>query len=106
MIPPSATRVLLVDDNEQNRYVLSRILVRAGLKVEQCGTGKEALERIKSLPDLVILDVQLPDLSGYQVCRQIKNNPFTAGVTVLQISASFVSNESKVEALEGGPTAT
>jgi two-component system NtrC family sensor kinase len=102
MIPPSVTRVLLVDDNEQNRYVLSRILVRAGLKVEQCGTGKEALERVKSLPDLVILDVQLPDFSGYQVCRQIKNNPFTAGVTVLQISASFVSNESKVEALEGG----
>jgi two-component system NtrC family sensor kinase len=102
MIPPAATRVLLVDDNEQNRYVLSRILIRAGLKVEQCGNGKEALERVKSLPDLVILDVQLPDLSGYQVCRQIKDNPFTAGVTVLQISASFVSNESKVEALEGG----
>ncbi|HEY2391800.1 MAG TPA: ATP-binding protein [Candidatus Angelobacter sp.] len=102
MILPSATRVLLVDDNEQNRYVLSRILVRAGLKVEQCGTGKEALEQVKSLPDLVILDVQLPDLSGYQVCRQIKNNPITAGITVLQISASFVSNESKVEALEGG----
>jgi two-component system NtrC family sensor kinase len=102
MTQPDATRVLLVDDNEQNRYVLSRILVRAGLKVEQCGSGKEALERVKSLPDLVILDVQLPDYSGYQVCRKIKNNPLTAGVTVLQISASFVSNESKVEALEGG----
>jgi signal transduction histidine kinase len=102
MIQPAATRILLVDDNEHNRYVLSRILVRAGFKVEQCGNGKEALERVKSLPDLVILDVQLPDLSGYQVCRQIKDNPLTAGVTVLQISASFVSNESKVEALEGG----
>jgi two-component system NtrC family sensor kinase len=102
MTQPDATRVLLIDDNEQNRYVLSRILVRAGLKVEQCASGREALERVKSLPDLVILDVQLPDISGYQVCRQIKNNAFTAGVTVLQISASFVSNESKVEALEGG----
>ena len=98
----SVPRVLLVDDNEQTRYVLSRILVRAGMRVDQCGTGREGLERVRELPDLVILDVKLPDISGYQVCRQIKSNPFTAGATVLQISASFVSNESKVEALEGG----
>jgi len=91
-----------VDDTEQNRYVLSRILARAGLEVEQCTTGKEALERVKSCPDLVILDVKLPDLSGYEVCRRIKADPATRSVPVLQISASFVSNESKVQALEGG----
>jgi two-component system, NtrC family, sensor kinase len=102
MTEPSTPRILLVDDNEQNRYVLSRILNRAGFKVDQCGSGREALEKVRALPDLVILDVKLPDISGYQVCRQIKGNPLTAGVTVLQISASFVSNESKVEALEGG----
>ncbi len=94
--------VLLVDDTEQNRYVLSRILARAGLQVEQCTTGKEALERVKSSPDLVILDVKLPDISGYEVCRRIKADPATCSVPVLQISASFVSNESKVQALEGG----
>jgi two-component system NtrC family sensor kinase len=96
------SRVLLVDDTEQNRYVLSRILARAGLEVEQCITGKEALERVKSWPDLVILDVKLPDLSGYEVCRRIKTDPATRAIPVLQISASFVSNESKVQALEGG----
>jgi two-component system, NtrC family, sensor kinase len=96
------SRVLLVDDMEQNRYVLSRILARAGLEVEQCTTGKDALERAKSCPDLVILDVKLPDLSGYEVCRRIKTDPLTRSVPVLQISASFVSNESKVQALEGG----
>ncbi len=96
------SRVLLVDDTEQNRYVLSRILARAGLEVEQCTTGKEALERVKTCPDLVILDVKLPDLSGYEVCRRIKADPVTRSVPVLQISASFVSNESKVQALEGG----
>jgi PAS domain S-box-containing protein len=94
--------ILLVDDTEQNRYVLSRILARAGLEVEQCTTGKEALERVKSCPDLVILDVKLPDISGYEVCRRIKADPVTRSVPVLQISASFVSNESKVQALEGG----
>jgi PAS domain S-box-containing protein len=87
---------------EQNRYVLSRILARAGLEVEQCSTGREALERVKDCPDLVILDVKLPDLSGYEVCRRLKADPVTRSVPVLQISASFVSNESKVQALEGG----
>ncbi len=102
MTARQTSRVLLVDDTEQNRYVLSRILARAGLEVEQCTTGKEALERVKSCPDLVILDVKLPDLSGYEVCRRIKTDPVTRSVPVLQISASFVSNESKVQALEGG----
>ena len=95
-------RVLLVDDTEQNRYVLSRILARAGFEVEQCSTGQQALERVKNCPELVILDVKLPDLSGYEVCRRIKCDPATQSVPVLQISASFVSNESKVQALEGG----
>ncbi|MCU1256187.1 MAG: histidine kinase,histidine kinase,PAS proteinResponse regulator receiver domain, partial [Candidatus Angelobacter sp.] len=102
MTARETSRVLLVDDMEQNRYVLSRILARAGLEVEQCSTGREALERVKDCPDLVILDVKLPDLSGYEVCRRIKTDPATRSVPVLQISASFVSNESKVQALEGG----
>jgi two-component system, NtrC family, sensor kinase len=102
MTMSETSRVLLVDDTEQNHYVLSRILARAGLQVEQCTTGKEALERVKSCPDLVILDVKLPDLSGYEVCRRIKTDPIAQSVPVLQISASFVSNESKVQALEGG----
>ena len=75
--------------------------VRA-LKWSSAQTGKEALERVKSCPDLVILDVKLPDLSGYEVCRRIKADPVTRSIPVLQISASFVSNESKVQALEGG----
>ncbi len=102
MTAHQTSRVLLVDDTEQNRYVLSRILARAGLEVEQCTTGKEALERVKSCPDLVILDVKLPDISGYEVCRRIKTDPVTQSIPVLQISASFVSNESKAQALEGG----
>ena len=102
MTATQPSRVLLVDDMEQNRYVLSRILLHAGLEVEQCTTGKEALERVKSNPGLVIVDVKLPDISGYEVCRRIKADPATRSVPVLQISASFMSNESKVQALEGG----
>ncbi|HET6934901.1 MAG TPA: ATP-binding protein [Candidatus Angelobacter sp.] len=99
--PPSA-RILLVDDNQQNRYVISRILQRAGFAVEECVTGQEGLQRVLTLPDLVILDVKLPDISGTEVCRRIKSDVITGLIPVLQISASFTSSESKVAALEGG----
>jgi two-component system, NtrC family, sensor kinase len=102
MTVATPSRILLVDDNQQNRYVLSRILQRAKFIVEECATGLEALERVRSRPDVVVLDVKLPDISGYEVCRRIRSNPATAAVPVLQISASFVSNESKAQALEGG----
>lgn len=95
-------RVLLIDDNQQNRYILSKILQRAHLQVEQRASGREGLEQIATGPDLVILDVKLPDISGYEVCRLIKSNPATAAIPVLQISAAFTSAESKVQALEGG----
>lgn len=98
----TAPRILLIDDSEQNRYVLSRILRHAGLAVEECATGTEGLALAQHGPDLIIVDVKLPDISGYEVCRQIKLNPDTAYIPVLQISATFVSNESKVMALEGG----
>ncbi len=98
----ASSRVLLVDDNEQNRYILARSLSRAGLVVEECVSGKAALQAVLKQPDVVILDVKLPDISGYEVCRRIKSNPLTAHVPVLQISATFVSSESRVMALEVG----
>lgn len=94
--------ILVVDDREQNRYVLSRMLQRAGYECEEARTGREALERVRALPDLVILDVHLPDLTGTEVCRRIKNDPLTAHIAVLQISAAFVSGEDKAKALDDG----
>jgi len=97
-----APRILLIDDSEQNRYVLGRILRHAGLQVEECANGMEGLALAQNSPDLIIVDVKLPDISGYEVCRQIKSNPDIAYIPILQISATFVTNESKVMALEGG----
>jgi PAS domain S-box-containing protein len=95
-------RVLVADDREENRYVLTRVLEAAGFDCMQVGTGHEALEKALTLPDLIILDVRLPDMSGYEVCRQIKRDPRTASISLLQISASFVSSDDRVRALEGG----
>jgi signal transduction histidine kinase len=95
-------RILLADDREENRYVLSRVLSGAGFESVEAATGKAALELAETLPDLIILDVRLPDISGYEVCRSIKQNPRTGSIPILQISASFVSPEDRVRALDAG----
>lgn len=98
-------RILIVDDREENRYVIYRILEGAGFHCSQVGSGVGALEIAQSLPDLIILDVRLPDMSGYEVCQRIKRDPRTASVSILQISASFTSSEDRVRALDGGADA-
>jgi signal transduction histidine kinase len=95
-------RILIADDREDNRYILSRVLKGAGFDCVSAKTGYEALEASLSIPDVVILDVNLPDISGYDVCRRIKQNPGTVSISVLQISASFVSADDRVRALEAG----
>jgi two-component system, NtrC family, sensor kinase len=87
MARSSKQRVLLVDDRTENRYVLSRILQGAGFTVEECSTGMQALDVVRTLPEVVILDIKLPDISGYDVCRGIKADPVTRSVPVLLTSA-------------------
>jgi len=98
------SRILLVDDNEQNRYVMSRTLRSPQLEIEECSTGVAALERVRSLPDLVILDIRLPDIPGYEVCRRIKQDPATAHIAVLQVSA-FIGEQGKAAAIASGADA-
>ncbi|MEH1829997.1 MAG: response regulator [Nostoc sp.] len=105
MSEPRVT-ILHVDDNEANRYVVNRILQNAGFSVVEAATGTTGLEAVaKFQPDLVILDVQLPDISGFEVCRQIKANPETTFIPVLQLSASFVQSQDKAEGLDSGADA-
>ena len=77
--------VLVVDDVEASRYTLARMLRRANFTVLEAATGEEALRLVAQLPDLVILDVNLPDLSGYEVCKKIKTDPATAPTRVKQL---------------------
>jgi light-regulated signal transduction histidine kinase (bacteriophytochrome) len=95
--------ILNVEDNEATRYAKSRILRRAGYLVKEAESGKAALQMVaEEPPDLVLLDVKLPDLNGFEVCRQIKTNPATASVIVVQMSAAFVEKKDLVRGLEGG----
>lgn len=102
MSEEKAIRIVHVDDRDENRYIVSKILRSAGFKVIEGKTGKEALELATSLPDLIILDVRLPDMLGYEVSRRLKSNPATQSIPIIQLSASFVSNESRVQALNSG----
>lgn len=95
--------ILHVDDNEANLYVHTRMLQRAGFNVIEASTGAQALQLVAEIkPDLIVLDVKLPDIHGFEVCRRIKNDPATASILVLHLSASFIQMEDKAEALEGG----
>jgi two-component system NtrC family sensor kinase len=94
-------RILVVDDNEQNRYVMLRSLRNPDWVVEACATGSEALEKVRSSPDLVILDMRLPDIPGYEVCRRIKQDPLTRDIPVLQVSA-YVGEQGKAAARDAG----
>jgi len=97
----SAT-ILLVDDTDAQRYALSRVLRSGGFKVEEAASGEEAMQKLAVRPDLILLDVGLPDVDGYEVCRRIKSNPATRSIPVLQMSASYVSSRHRVMGLEGG----
>ena len=96
------TRILHVDDDDANRYAVSRTLRHAGFDVTDAADGQEALRLAQTKPDLIILDVRLPDIDGTEVCRRIKRDPATAKIPVLHLSASRVTSEDKAYGLDSG----
>ena len=102
-MPAKPEIILNVDDNEPGRYATTRILNRAGFQVIEAGTGKEALRLARSAsPQLIILDINLPDMNGIEVCRQLKTDPQTATTMVLQISATNIAVLDRVQSLSAG----
>jgi two-component system alkaline phosphatase synthesis response regulator PhoP len=80
--------ILVVDDNAQNLELLQAYLEDIDCRTIPAKDGIEALEIMKkSVPDLVLLDVMMPRMSGFEVCRRIKNNPATAAVPVIMVTA-------------------
>jgi PAS domain S-box-containing protein len=95
--------VLNVNDDAATRYLLSKILRSGGYEVLEANDGTSALRIVtQARPDLVLLDIKLPDISGLEVCRRIKADPSTASTLVIQTSATYASPDRKVEGLESG----
>lgn len=95
-------RILVVDDVATNRIVMKVKLAAACYAVDQADCGAKALAAAREIqPDLILLDVMMPDMSGLEVCRQLKTDPVTADIPVILITA-LQDHASKMEGLEAG----
>ena len=95
--------ILNVDDYEASRYARTQMLERAGFEMIEAGTGAEALRlTAERRPDLVLLDVNLPDMDGFEVCRRLRAQQSTMTVPIVHISATFLSDKAADLAYEGG----
>jgi adenylate cyclase len=94
-------RILVVDDVPQNVRLLEAILTSHGYSVTSASSGPEALEKVSAeLPDLLLLDIQMPEMNGYEVCRRLRADPATEFLPVVMITSS--DTEVRVNALEAG----
>ncbi len=102
LITDQVAKVLIVDDNPANLGVLSDALDQAGLEVWVAKSGKIALERVKyALPNLILLDVMMPEIDGFETCRQLKADPQTKDIPVIFMTA-LSDTTNKVEGFQVG----
>jgi len=84
-MPP---KILIADDNVPNVELLEAYLAGRDYEIETAGDGAETLEKVKTFaPDLVLLDVMMPKLSGFEVCEKLKKDPLTSGIMILMVTA-------------------
>jgi PAS domain S-box-containing protein len=97
--------ILVVDDTDDARAITSLHLTGAGYAVIEAATGLEALVHAASHPDLIVLDIHLPDIDGFEVCRRIRASPATASIPILYLSAAHRATGDRVKGLEVGADA-
>lgn len=100
--PPHKPTVLVVDDNEQKRYSITRYLRAAGFEIWETNCGEEALKLAQRQPDVITLDINLPDILGFEVSRRLRSDPKTASIPIIQISTTFTTPNSKAQGLDSG----
>lgn len=94
--------VLLTEDNPESRYLFAFILKRAGCEVLQAGNGIEALEQVKNVvPDLIIMDIQMPEMDGYETVDNMRKDERLKAVPIVGLSA-FAMATDKEKALSHG----
>ncbi|WLE96044.1 MAG: response regulator [Candidatus Electrothrix communis] len=94
--------ILIVDDSPENLQLLANILTENNFQVRGSNSGRYALKSIeKKIPDLILLDIKMPEMDGYEVCRQLKEAPSAADIPVIFISG-LQDSESKIKGFEAG----
>lgn len=100
-----SARVLIVEDNPQNRYLLEFMLHSAGLTTLSASNGQHGLEAaLSEQPDLILMDIQMPEMDGYETTRLLKQDPKTRDIPVIGVS-SYAMASSRKQALEAGMVA-
>ncbi len=98
------TRVLVVEDNEKNRYLISFILKGEGFDLIEAVTGEEGVEKaVKERPDLILMDIQLPGIDGYETTRRIRASPAGTKVPIIALT-SYAMTGDREKALAAGCT--
>ena len=101
-LPRTPKRILVVEDNELNMKLLNDVLEAHGYEVMSTGRGAVAVEWARQfMPDLILMDLQLPDLSGLEATRQIKGDEQTCGIPVIAVTAFAMAGDEK-KALDHG----
>lgn len=96
-------KLLIIDDDEQIHLLVSRFLKRKSWEYYGASTGAEGLEKSSSLrPDIVLLDIELPDVEGWEVCRRLKSDPTLNAMPVLMVSGHRLSPDDKVAGIKAG----
>jgi CheY-like chemotaxis protein len=95
-------RILCIDDDARIRDTLKTLLAADAYEVWETGSGQEGLELAAKKPDLIILDIGLPDLDGFEVCKRLKAGDATRTIPILMLSGEFTEDEHRVTGLEGG----
>jgi CheY-like chemotaxis protein len=84
----SNSKILIADDNQQNCELLEVYLADLDCEIKFAVDGKDTLEKVAAFqPDLILLDVMMPKLSGFEVCKQLKGNPTTSRIMILMVTA-------------------
>lgn len=97
--------VLVVDDNPTTRYSTTRFIRAAGFQTQEAGTGFEAVQKSIDHVSAIVLDVHLPDISGFEVCQRVRADRRTSLLPIIHLSATYVQNEHKVAGLNAGADA-
>ena len=98
----NATRVLVVEDNERNLKLVRDVLQYAGYEIIEASTGEEGVELAQSLsPDVILMDLQLPDIDGMEALRRIRKSPVTADVPVVAVTA-FAMQDDRARVFDAG----
>jgi CheY-like chemotaxis protein len=98
------TNVLVIEDNEKNRYLISFILKAAGYTVKEAITGEDGVEMaVHDPPDLVLMDIQLPGIDGYEATRRIRASPVDGKIPIIALTSYAMSGD-RERALAAGCT--